>query len=100
GCGKSARPVLCGGRWATIVPTATHRRSGRPSGRPSDGLKPVAYVQVETAVAGRRSPQLRIWNQGLRMRRHAVALPGSVAAVIANSYFQIPNSYFHGACES
>jgi len=28
----------------------SHRRSGRPSGRPSDGLKPVAYVQVETAV--------------------------------------------------
>src|SRR5205823_12828094 len=28
----------------------SHRRSGRPSGRPSDGLKPVAYVQVETAL--------------------------------------------------
>ena len=27
GCGKSARPVLCGGRRATVVPTATDRCS-------------------------------------------------------------------------
>jgi len=33
----------------------SHRRSGRPSGRPSDGLKPVAYIDVKNAVAERQT---------------------------------------------
>jgi len=37
----------------------SHRCSGRPLGRPSDGLKPVAYTHVKNAVKLRRTAVAR-----------------------------------------